>query len=825
MKHAATTQQPQPSAIMPAGTPDTKAAKVVEWFYSLDREGDSLVSRTMFFAAFFIWFIAMSLLGMTGFMNLEPFKINHEQWCFAALYILLVREILFGKWDRQALFGGAVCLFLGFVAYQAKDPATMTAAALIFCGRNMPFRRLAWVMFVSTLVVLVVTIVASQTGVIQDTIMFRGTIPRHTLGFAHPNTSTIYAFFALCLWVYLRGRDFSFVDAAVWLVVFGVLYWVTNGRAGCLLGAALTIVALVLRFIPEKALKSPVLLVVAICAILGCAAVAIGVTITFDPSVGWMAYLDKILSGRMSLAHNAMLKHGVSAFASTADYVRDIIVDCGYARLFLKFGYVYTILGLLLAVLVAAKAWACRNWYLVAAIAIASFHGLSEATILMLQFNGMLFLIGGLFIRGYDGFNPKGQPLSAQQTEDVVKLKRVDGALDGLFKLDAKGKSLVSQLMFFVPFVIWLNVVNVCMFTQFGVSVEPRILTLLCYACIGVLTVREFLFGTWDRRALVGAILFGFMMYMMYLAGDFVVGTGALFIFSARNVPIWRVLWVSFVSLVAILVITILAALIGVIPETPTSAQLGGVHYLGFLSTKTAAAYVLAAVCVWVLLRERKIAIPDIAVCCVACIAVGWITGAWLPCVLGVVIAMLAFAFRFISSRVMESRVIPAVAVALIALFSLGSIALVACYQPGVAWMSALNDAMAGALNMANVALSSSDWALLVPSPAEDAGPVIAIELGYVHLVQSYGVLYLVIVLGVMVAVAFRSWRCGSGFLVAVLCAVAVYGAFATTAFALPVDPLLVFAGGLYLVGFDGFNRSIVQTGRHSAGIEAPEAV
>ena len=55
-----------------------------------------------------------------------------------------------------------------------------------------------------------------------------------------------------------------------------------------------------------------------------------------------------------------------------------------------------------------------------------------------------------------------------------------------------------------------------------------------------------------------------------------------------------------YVSLVALLVVTIGCALAGVIVDTPKSALMERVHYLGFLSAKSAATYALSALCLLV---------------------------------------------------------------------------------------------------------------------------------------------------------------------------------------------------------------------------------
>ena len=393
------------------------ARRAVDWVVHLDEKDHSLVSQLLYLVPLVVWLFGMDFLGMTHFMDIEALKINHVLLCYYTVIVLLVREVVFGCWDRRTLIGAVVLGFMMFQAFNAGDYAIATALVFVFCGRNVPFRRIAWTCFVFLCALVVITVAASLLGVIVDPVVVReDATVRHMLGFIHPNTASLYAFFALCLWVYLRGRKFWLVDALAWCAVFAVLYLLTNCRTSVVLAAGIIVVALLLHVLPARVLRFPLFPVLGIGSIVVCFAAALALSIAYDPAVGWLNGLNSLLSQRLMYAHTAIAKFGIHGQAVNFDFVGGLIVDCGYMRMLLNFGYVYTALALVMATIVAFKAWKAGDWHLLAAIVFIAISGFSESCLYMLTFDPFILLAGGLFYEGCEAFQPAGRNDGSQAT-------------------------------------------------------------------------------------------------------------------------------------------------------------------------------------------------------------------------------------------------------------------------------------------------------------------------------------------------------------------------------------------------------------------------
>lgn len=377
----------------------------------------SPASQLMFFAPFCIWAFVSVLYRYTSYYNFINPYLDYDALRYTCLTLLVVRELLFCKWDRLAFTGFTILTWMASMALIAHYNALFDTMCFAFAARNIPFRRIAIASFSTSAAIIIIVVVSSQVGIIPDALVSRSAtdIQRHHLGFTHPNTCPGLFFLALCAWTCVRKKNYGIVDMLIALVVVAYLFSMTNSRTANMMSALVAVGALIVAKAPEKYLRNPLCAVVGIGSVAICCFAAVALAWFYDPSVGWMASLNSALSGRLALGHNAFQQYGmplvgqhVDLYSMSVRYDKvaaawvpsgkgNVIVDSEYVRMLLNCGLVFLVAEVTMLTLVTARAFKRGEWHLVLAIALIAVFEISE-TYSMYAFLGCFFLtVGSLF--------------------------------------------------------------------------------------------------------------------------------------------------------------------------------------------------------------------------------------------------------------------------------------------------------------------------------------------------------------------------------------------------------------------------------------------
>lgn len=396
------------------------AKRIFDSFLHLDERGDSTVSQLLFFIPFVIWMIARTVLFRSTMASLlGGNSYYHSIWIFC-LGCLVLRELLFGKWDRLAFLGLCTFAFMMSMAAMAKYTAVIETICFVAAGRNVQFKRLVLVSTATLGATCLLVIISAKTGLIVDAIYaIREGAPRYQLGFAHPNTGPGILFFVACGWTYLRKEKYGILDCVVICFLTAVLYYFTRARASCAATVCIGLIALLVKRIPKRALKNRAVSFFAVGSVALCAVISIAFTILYDPSISWMASLDHALSGRLQLGHNAIVKYGfpllgqrvdsgltMSFDLMTGQWVKSsretaTIIDCEYVKFLVMCGWPFLLVGLAMCTCVNYRALRFGDTMLLIVIAIIALHGIAETYGPYAFWNPFAFLLGSLFGTGY----------------------------------------------------------------------------------------------------------------------------------------------------------------------------------------------------------------------------------------------------------------------------------------------------------------------------------------------------------------------------------------------------------------------------------------
>ena len=381
----------------------------------------------LFFIPFGIWLLA-KLVQRSSFSAFVDDATLFSNTMVLCMVVLAVREVVFGKHDRDALLWCVVVAVFAELAFHAHYQELCDTALIVFFARDIGFKRLVVLWFAIMVPFLAVTFASVAIGVLPDIVYedegWRGA--RHCLGFAHPNGGGAYTLMAALAWAAIRNRDYGLADGVVTLAVTLGVYYFTSCRS-MLVGVVILLVLQVVRVaLPGRVASWKSVRCTAVSFTAVVIAVTLALCFAYDPESGWMAFLDHLTSGRLRLAHENIVAYGITPWGqempygatsgysvTTGEWVQrnaSTLVDCAYARMLLHCG-----LACLLAyvALCTAAAKCCLDqgeWVYLAILAVVALYGVMEGAVLSAVYCPFVFLLALPMAHALQG--PSQEPVS-----------------------------------------------------------------------------------------------------------------------------------------------------------------------------------------------------------------------------------------------------------------------------------------------------------------------------------------------------------------------------------------------------------------------------
>ena len=287
----------------------------------------------------------------------------------------------------------------------------------IISARTIPFKKLLHVAFYAALVPLCIVILFSQTGIIKDYIAFDGGRNRHYLGFLYALYPSTVLFNAMGL-KFVQGTN-SKSDLLFWLLCIPVSYWIyqmTDSRTCFVMSLFIILLHFILSLNPSFLSGKMTKTVISLSLQIFCC-ISLFLTIHFDSSVRWQAWLNDKLANRLELGQQSLdtygvkpfgqiiqwIGNGLNEFGEASDEVRNW-VDCFYVKILQRYGSVF-FAGWLFAMTSAMFRCSQKNMIrLLILCAIVAAHCMIDDLSLFMHFNSTWFLMGTIL------FNSKEKP-------------------------------------------------------------------------------------------------------------------------------------------------------------------------------------------------------------------------------------------------------------------------------------------------------------------------------------------------------------------------------------------------------------------------------
>ncbi len=252
--------------------------------------------------------------------------------------------------------------------------------------------------------ILCVTVLMSQTGIIQDFI--DGERERHYLGFTWTTTAPILFFYIILQYLYICDMQLTVPKFILFMIINVWFFVMTNTRLAFVLLSATLIFALLYNYTFIKKLRLEKLKYLFILAPEGIALFSIGLHAFYDSNSSLWQSLDDLLTGRLHLGYEAIQEYGFSLFGQKITWYGNGLrsqvgqegiaynyVDCSYLQILLQYGLVFLIIVLLAYSIIMWKAIQEKRYSACWVILVILIFAITEPRLVNMAFNPFILLV------------------------------------------------------------------------------------------------------------------------------------------------------------------------------------------------------------------------------------------------------------------------------------------------------------------------------------------------------------------------------------------------------------------------------------------------
>lgn len=388
-----------------------------------------------------VYYVAFALVTMGLAFNYSLFVIFHQLAflvdMMAGMFCLMILVMCLERFANSDFVWILLSLLLvAVVGYMSKNYQILFFSYVIVLGaKGIPFRKLVKLHFVLMLIICISNILGSEMGMVskenffvQDMErenIFGETVERENFGYLWATDFATHVFFILLDYWILKDAKLSLIDIAFYLLVSFFLFHYCDAR---LVIFCILLVLLSTLFIYYKRKREKTLGVIMkyslMFSIPSFAVLSLLATLLYDESDIFWEVTDLLLSGRLSLAQDAILEYGIPLFgqavifyghgnagvgASSYNYV-----DSSYIQYMIIWGFFLVCILLYLFFIISRNALKRKDLTLSLAVVLAGITGI--ITQFLFYFGYCIMLVA--FLATHTEYNDKGEIIEASQIVD-----------------------------------------------------------------------------------------------------------------------------------------------------------------------------------------------------------------------------------------------------------------------------------------------------------------------------------------------------------------------------------------------------------------------
>ena len=378
------------------------------------------ISEKIYLSTLFVWVVVASLATTTYFIRLDGFLSLYRMLLYFTIIMILIKEFItlpktlyYFRFHWKSLLIALAFLFSMLIVSKNRDGLLdINVLLLVFSARDIDYRKLLGTFSFATFLVLILTIFASNKGVISNMFMRADGGYRFSLGFNYVSFASQRLFFALCSYLMFRGKKISYMELLALLLATIYLYQQTSTSSPFYLSILILTYALLSIKIFKKEFIIGNFLSKALAQYGFIVALAVILYFCFYSSGNLFHLVDQFTHNRLRLSVNGFQNFGVSwlgqpisfttldmfgNFTSNYNYI-----DSSFVQLLVIDGLIVSAFMLFALTKVMKYFISIQKDIVLACLGIMIIHGMFDPQMLVLRYSPLILFISRLFIMNPD---------------------------------------------------------------------------------------------------------------------------------------------------------------------------------------------------------------------------------------------------------------------------------------------------------------------------------------------------------------------------------------------------------------------------------------
>ena len=327
------------------------------------------------------------------------------------LCMFLFIKYAFGEKKNFGVLETILAILITFSFFMANQyggyAELFDTALLILCAKDIPYRSIIKTYLSVKIPMILLTIVFSQVGLVENLIYDQHGRIREAFGFVYPTDFAAQIFFVLVAWVCLRELKITYLELIVMLVIAGLLKYFCDPRC-----SVICIILLVLwvtflknkKYIPARLRDSKWIHGIFRWTCLAIpyffAGFMILVSRFYNPENPILSKINSLITGRLALGAKGFDNYDstwygqyiemIGSGGTTQKATNYNFIDCSYLNIWLRFGFFVFITVILLLSYLILKNW--NHTLLLGLLILICLHSVIEHHLFEFRYDFMILL-------------------------------------------------------------------------------------------------------------------------------------------------------------------------------------------------------------------------------------------------------------------------------------------------------------------------------------------------------------------------------------------------------------------------------------------------
>lgn len=355
-----------------------------------------------FYVPFFI-FLTLQMLGSTvielpGFVS----KLSRILTLISIFRVVYLRPADKRYWLYASLLIGSTVL----IALFSGQKQLIYMSILIVSMYGISYRKLLKYYMQIVCSVFAVAFIFSIFGWIENLQFVRPTGEiRNSFGFIYPTDFAAHVFYIYMIGLVFAQRVHPTVKLVLGVFLSGFVYYFSDAR----LDSATILIGAIFIYVLDKEYKWLKNIIQYFPYVTACfAGVMIFLMFIYDQSNPVLKFLNSILSGRLQLSKNMLLKEGLNFFGNNIKLIgwgggEEVIkgtynfLDSSYIQILFIYGIVFLIISLFLYTKMAQSMYRIKNYHILVITAIIALNSMVAHHFLAIHYNVLFYLMFASF--------------------------------------------------------------------------------------------------------------------------------------------------------------------------------------------------------------------------------------------------------------------------------------------------------------------------------------------------------------------------------------------------------------------------------------------